>query len=428
MAAGNLSESVEQGDEVTLRVMVDKEINKVVYAEAGKDFVDALFSFLTLPLGTISRLVAKESDIEAVRFGSLSTLYQSVSDLDEHYLWSNTCKEMLLNPRNSMEAYCQQLKLNIDDTPAQYFTCKDWQSCRGFINGSRVTTYRNQKCICGRLLNKAASVKTDLTPVANGFVKETATFIIRDDLCVVDLLKLSLHSKTPLTDFIFKKEKILGNSNPTLRFRIGNGLPSDSNKGMKNMIVKVFLRKSKRKILFATADEDFADFLFSFLTFPMGGVLQMLEGFSSLSCIDILYKSMTELNAERCLTSQELKNKLTKPRIFANFELKNQILPIGTCPLTCTFDSGEPAKLVDPKSSLSGGYIKGPLTIMVTDDLVVTPMSSIDAVSYLERMKVPLNDVEEIFISIGVEEGLSILKASLTSTSALTNGLKQYIG
>jgi len=223
---------------------------------------------------------------------------------------------------------------------------------------------------------------------------------------VVDLLKLSLLSKTPLTDFIFKKEKILGNSNPTLRskFRIGNGLPSDSDKGMKNMIVKVLLRKSKRKILFATADEDFADFLFSFLTFPLGGVLQMLEGFTSLSCIDVLYKSMTELNAERCLRSQELKDKLTKPRIFANFGLKNHILPIGTCESTCTFDSGESAKLVDPKSSLSGGYVKGPLAIMVTDDLVVTPMSSIDAISYLERMKVPLNDVEEIFISIGAEE------------------------
>jgi len=195
MASGIATESIEQGDEVTLRVLVNKEMNKVVYAEAGKDFVDALFSFLTLPLGTISRLVAKDSDIKPVKFGSLSTLYQSVSDLDEHYLWSNTCKEMLLNPRNSMEAYCQQLKLNIDDTPAQYFTCKDWQSCRGYINGSRITTYRNQKCICGKLLNKSASVKTDLTPVGNGgFLKETATFIIQDDLCVMpNDLGTSLH-------------------------------------------------------------------------------------------------------------------------------------------------------------------------------------------------------------------------------------------
>lgn len=39
------TEGVEQVDNVRLRVLVDKEKNKVVYAEAGKDFVDALFSF-----------------------------------------------------------------------------------------------------------------------------------------------------------------------------------------------------------------------------------------------------------------------------------------------------------------------------------------------------------------------------------------------
>jgi hypothetical protein len=70
--------------------------NKFLLAEVGKDFVDALFGFLTLPLGTIARLVAEESNIEAVKFGSFSSLNQSVKDLDQLYLWSHTCKEMLL--------------------------------------------------------------------------------------------------------------------------------------------------------------------------------------------------------------------------------------------------------------------------------------------------------------------------------------------
>ncbi|MED6194440.1 hypothetical protein PIB30_028600 [Stylosanthes scabra] len=38
-----------------------------LYAEAGKDFVDALFSFLTLPLGDIVRLAGEELNIPAVR-------------------------------------------------------------------------------------------------------------------------------------------------------------------------------------------------------------------------------------------------------------------------------------------------------------------------------------------------------------------------
>ena len=47
---------------------------------------------------------------------------------------------------------------------------------------------------------------------------------------------------------------------------------------------------------------------------------------------------------------------------------------------------------------------------MVTDNLVVTPMSSISGVSYLERLKVPLNDVEERVIRIGKKEVRQCLK------------------
>ena len=86
--AATETQSVQPNDRVRLRALVDKESNKVVYAEVGKDFVDALFSFLILPLGTIARLVAKESNIEGIKFGSISSLYQSVSDLDQQCLWS----------------------------------------------------------------------------------------------------------------------------------------------------------------------------------------------------------------------------------------------------------------------------------------------------------------------------------------------------
>jgi hypothetical protein len=210
-----------------------------------------------------------------------------------------------------------------------------------------------------------------------------------------------LLSKTPLTDFILKKKPIL--CNPIFKPKItpkGKIIPSERGK---QMLMQLLVRKSTKKFLFAIVEEDFADFLFSFLTFPLGGVLQMLNGFSSFSCIHILHKSMTELSPKRCLISQELKNKLCKPQIFPNFEVRNQILPIKTAVLRRK-SSGEILKFIDPKPSPSGGYAKGPLTIMVMDDLVMTPMSSFDGVSYLERMKVPLNDVEEIIINIGVKE------------------------
>jgi len=141
--AGSATESAEQVEKITLRIMVDKDSNKVVYAEAVKEFVDLLFSFLTLPLGTISRLVATDSNIEAVQFGSISSLYQSVKDLDQQYLCTNTCKEMLLQPRNSMEPYCLKLKLNIDDTePLQHFVCDNWDCIRK-QSGACLSAFRN---------------------------------------------------------------------------------------------------------------------------------------------------------------------------------------------------------------------------------------------------------------------------------------------
>jgi len=177
------TQSVQQNDKVRLRVLVDKESNKVVYAEAGKDFVDVLFSFLTLPLGTITRLVAEESNIEAVKFGSISSLYKSVSELDQRYLWSETCKEMLLKPKNSMEAYCHKLKLNIDDTePLQYFTCNKWD-CRRKESGCLLSNLRNKECYCGKLMN--SEVFPECLNLENGFVKENVTFIISDDLFVM---------------------------------------------------------------------------------------------------------------------------------------------------------------------------------------------------------------------------------------------------
>ncbi|WJX76562.1 hypothetical protein P8452_59967 [Trifolium repens] len=440
---------VEQADKVSIRVLVDKEKNKVVYVEAGKDFVDVLFSLLTLPLGTIARLVAKDEDsnIKAVKFGSISSLYQSVSDLDEQYLWSKTCKEMLLKPRNSRGNRCKNMKLNIDDTePLMSYFLGKRDNCK-VENKSCISNFKNQKCtICGGLLN--LELPYNWTE-QNGFVKPTSTFIVSDDLfvmpniigtsfnllqkhginsfdtidkqIVIDLLKLCLVSKTPLSDFILKKEQFVDNLVPRNRFGVWTGEEKEQSD---KMVVKVVRKKSNEQILFVEADEDFADFIFSFLTFPLGGVLHMLQEFSILCCIDNLYNSMTELRPDRCFSSQEVKDLLTNPPISKQFELKNQILPIRNN----KYKESNTYNFVDPKSPISGGYANGPITFMVTDDLVVTLMSSIDGISYLEKMKVPFNDVEEMVINIGQKEGLSILEASLSSTSVLTNGLKQYIG
>lgn len=181
--AENANQSNKQGYTLPFKVLVDKETNKVLFAEVGKDFVDVLLSFLTLPMGTIARLVAKDSNLQPMNVGSLSSLYESVSNLQEKHLWTPKCKQMLLRPRNWMEACCQKLKLNIDDKePMKYFICDSWD-CVSKENGNLLSTFENKICRCGKPMNREISLKEWISE--NGFVKETASFIISDDLRVM---------------------------------------------------------------------------------------------------------------------------------------------------------------------------------------------------------------------------------------------------
>ncbi|KAK7390616.1 hypothetical protein VNO78_25939 [Psophocarpus tetragonolobus] len=110
-----------------LKLLVDKERNRVAVAEAGGDLVDTLFSFLTLPLGTIIRLLSnKHGKDEAKEIGCINNLYQSVESSNDEVFWNKICKRMLLSPRNPCEELCQKLKLKVDDTePMKYFMCSN---------------------------------------------------------------------------------------------------------------------------------------------------------------------------------------------------------------------------------------------------------------------------------------------------------------
>ncbi|GMP63511.1 hypothetical protein CsSME_00025163 [Camellia sinensis var. sinensis] len=78
---------------VSLKLLIDTKAHKVLFAEAGKDFVDFLFNILSLPVGTVVRLLANTSMI-----GSLGNLYESVENLNETYMQSNQSKETVETP------------------------------------------------------------------------------------------------------------------------------------------------------------------------------------------------------------------------------------------------------------------------------------------------------------------------------------------
>ncbi|KAL1827565.1 hypothetical protein ACET3Z_005977 [Daucus carota] len=89
-----------EGMKIALRLYVLKEKNQVVFAEANSDFVDTLFSFLTIPIGKIVRTLKTKCDLQAREFGCFGNLYETVENLDDSQIWSEGYKQMLLNPMN----------------------------------------------------------------------------------------------------------------------------------------------------------------------------------------------------------------------------------------------------------------------------------------------------------------------------------------
>ncbi|KAL0905034.1 hypothetical protein M5K25_027206 [Dendrobium thyrsiflorum] len=93
---------------LSLNAWVDKDKKHVVFAEADSDFVNVLFSFLTLPLGTIIKLLSNNSGL-----GCIDNLYDSIKQLNDQHFSTKACKHMLLSPCNAAEKHCEKLKLNL---------------------------------------------------------------------------------------------------------------------------------------------------------------------------------------------------------------------------------------------------------------------------------------------------------------------------
>ncbi|XP_024634688.1 uncharacterized protein [Medicago truncatula] len=275
---------------------------------------------------------------------------------------------MLLYPRNSSEDYCSSLKLNIDATePTRYFLYSNVAKCEYRF----LSSFKNLRCECGSVLDRFVSVESD--KVCNGFVKDSPNFIVTDDLTVLPnsmdanfgLLKRFGIKSTSLVKEV-NMDITEKQVNSSMKGNTYSFFLFDRSIGFK---LRLFVRKTDGEILFAQGEEDFVDFLFSFLTFCLGS-------------IDSLYASISDLDRFRMFLNE------TYTRL----------------------------KLVDPKSSKEGqeGYAKGPALFMITNDLVIEPMSQISALSLLNRFETPPSNVTEKDVFIGLMEGFTILKAALT--------------
>ncbi|PON77711.1 hypothetical protein PanWU01x14_024670 [Parasponia andersonii] len=85
-------------------------------------------------------------------------------------------------------------------------------------------------------------------------------------------------------------------------------------------------------------------------------------------------------------------------------------------------------KLMNPKcpgmTRRGGGFIREQGCFLVTNNLVVEPLSPASGMS---RLEIPFSDLEELPITVGREEALAILEAAMTTRSVLTHAFSSKV-
>ncbi|CAN6696076.1 unnamed protein product [Malus baccata var. baccata] len=442
---------------VSLKALIDTGSKKVIFVESNSDFIDVLFSFLTMPMGRIVTLARKS--LVPVEIGCMRKLYQSIEKINVHDFRSNVCRDMLLLPCNAADCQCKNLKLKIDNGRlTRYFLCYD----------KRFLSYYGDipcpSCTCP--LTREIHLPVDNTQAGGVFVKGRSRLIITDDLQVispVSAASICLFSKlgvtdsktteeltfnmgvleTPLTETLLKNKPIpnLGDVHSSQGTSIDSQMHGDAiNKEEKNISLKLVVSKSKKIVCYAEAQEDFVNLLCSFLTLPLGFILKKMQNISWKGCLDQLHKSVQDLD-EQYLKSNYHKELLVNPKLAPGYRYEKTLLGIEetffyyvdkklTTDTSCIPDNSlvESVKLdvVDPKSHedkdrSAQGFLRGPATFTVTDNLVVRPISPILEISVLQELKVPFTDIEDHTVHVGKREALLLLAASFISDSALTN-------
>ncbi|KAI3721295.1 hypothetical protein L2E82_32301 [Cichorium intybus] len=174
MAASSASSTVS----LSLEALINTKTKKVLFAEANKQFVDFLFHILSLPVGTVIRLLNKNSMV-----GSLGNLYDSIEKLSDTYMQTNQSKDSVLNPKIvEYGAHVSLLLPPNDDNNPMAQTGHQMSTPLTFVSGGGVSNG---------------------TADGGGFVKGVVTYMVMDDLEVKPMSTIS--SITMLNKFNVKE-------------------------------------------------------------------------------------------------------------------------------------------------------------------------------------------------------------------------------
>ncbi|KAM1148690.1 hypothetical protein PS1_029555 [Malus domestica] len=409
---------------ISLKALVNNVMNKIIYIEADNDFVDVLFSFLTIPVGTIIMLSNRHSF--PLGIGCLKKLYESVESSDSQLFQSEECRAMFLCLRNGAESLLKNLKLKIDSHETNV-SVSDGQDGGSFVKGLATFIVSDDLKVLPPLTTASYSLITKLG--FNGWnTIEELTFNVGTEQ-VLNLLLCSLVSKTPLTDILLK-HKPLSDFRPEIGKYMEHGNAGRTVNDDLNICINLVVSKSKNIVCYAEAGEDFVTLLSSFLHFPLGFILKELPSSFYKGCVNHVYKSAQDLD-DWYFKSNYHRETLMNPKLFPEFGYEQKR------PCTLATDRTHvlanrlwnSVKITDSKSHNNDdrrtcGFLEEPAMFLITDSLIVSPISPILSMSKLCELCVPITDIEVKVTKVRRDEALSLFMASFVCQSALTSSFQ----
>ncbi|KAL0003002.1 hypothetical protein SO802_016783 [Lithocarpus litseifolius] len=205
---------------VSLKLLIDRESQRVLFAEAGKEFIDFLFHSLALPIGTFVPLFEKQG-IQ----GSFGNIYESIENLGSIYLQPGVSKDTLLKPKVHISGGGTGLPLLLQNIESSSKFMKLYSCSRnsGACECDSYLAYDLSAICpsCGNVMNHEKNMVDPPTPSATktssasterGYVKELVTFMVIDDLVVKPMSTIStitLLNKFNVQEFGALEEKVV---------------------------------------------------------------------------------------------------------------------------------------------------------------------------------------------------------------------------
>ncbi|CAO2199035.1 unnamed protein product [Urochloa humidicola] len=201
---------------LSMKLLIDRKAKRVLFAEAGKDVVDFLFSLVALPLATAVKLVGTDAVV-----GSVGNLYSSIDMLDTTYVvQAGASKDALLHPTVLSPAASSNGSLlplpaapppSSAAQPKSYFKCSNNYgtgyiyssvsgSCSTYVTDASGTTCpncRNQMKTALKYVapsaeqQAAANASGAAGGAAKGFVQGIVTYTVLDNLTVTPMSTIS---------------------------------------------------------------------------------------------------------------------------------------------------------------------------------------------------------------------------------------------